>query len=270
MGIGTAIGIGTGIAGTAVSGVEANKAANTQANAANQAAQLQAKSAADALAFEKQQYATQQANQAPWLASGTQALGQLQSMPSFQGPGADFTQDPGYQFRVAQGLKAIQNSAAARGGALSGGTLKGITDYSSGAASQEYNNAFNRSLSTYQTNQNALLSRAGLGQNATQQLGQAGTAAAGQVAGTTLTAGEQQAQDLQNAAAATASGYAATGNVAAEIPGQVNNTLLYSQIAKLLPQNGASGGNPYGALQTNPAYTGVDLTQLQPIQQAVV
>lgn len=57
---------------------------------------------------------------------------------------ADYQADPGYQFRLDQGNKAINNSAAARGGLLSGATMKAIADYNSGAASQEYGAAFNR------------------------------------------------------------------------------------------------------------------------------
>lgn len=57
---------------------------------------------------------------------------------------SDYEADPGYQFRLDQGNKAINNSAASRGGLLSGATLKAIADYNSGAASQEYGNAVNR------------------------------------------------------------------------------------------------------------------------------
>lgn len=54
------------------------------------------------------------------------------------------TDDPSYQWRVAQGLKALQGSAAANGTLLTGGTLKDILNYGQGAASQEYQNAFGR------------------------------------------------------------------------------------------------------------------------------
>ena len=54
--------------------------------------------------------------------------------------------DPGYQFRLQQGQKALETSAAARGGLLSGGTLKGIQDYAQGLASQEYGNVYARRL----------------------------------------------------------------------------------------------------------------------------
>jgi hypothetical protein len=251
MGIGTAVGIGAGALSSGIAAHEANNASNAQVSAANNAAALQKQSADEALAFQKQQFATEQQNQAPWLASGTQALSQLQSMAPFQGPGTDFTQDPGYQFRVSQGQKAIQNSAAARGGVLSGGTLKGISDYTSGAASDEYNNAYNRSLQTYDTNQNALLARAGLGQNATSQINNAASATGANVGSTLLQSGAQQAQDLQNAGAARASGYASTGNILSNgINGNVNNYLSYMQLRNMFPPGSTmSSGYPMGGYQ---------------------
>lgn len=54
------------------------------------------------------------------------------------------TSDPGYQFRVKEGQRAIENSAAARGALRTGATLKGLSDYNQNAASQEYGNVFNR------------------------------------------------------------------------------------------------------------------------------
>ena len=60
----------------------------------------------------------------------------------------DFTQDPGYAFRFSEGQKAIERSAAARGGLQSGSALKAAAQYGQEMGSQEYQNAFNR----YQTN----------------------------------------------------------------------------------------------------------------------
>lgn len=86
----------------------------------------------------------------------------------------DYQADPGYGFRLSEGLKAIQNSAAARGGLLSGAALKGISRYGQDLASNEYQNAYNR----YQANQanqyNRLANIAGLGQTANAALQQAG------------------------------------------------------------------------------------------------
>jgi hypothetical protein len=56
----------------------------------------------------------------------------------------DLQSDPSYQWRLGQGQQALERSAAARGGALSGGALKDLANYAQGAASQEYQNAYGR------------------------------------------------------------------------------------------------------------------------------
>ena len=67
---------------------------------------------------------------------------------------ADFTPemfkagvDPGYAFRLDQGLLGLDRQAAARGGLISGNALKAASGFAGEQASQEYNNAYNR----YQT-----------------------------------------------------------------------------------------------------------------------
>lgn len=57
--------------------------------------------------------------------------------------------DPGYAFREKQGMNALQNSAMARGGMMSGNTIKAAQDYGQNLASQEYGNAYNRSFNEY-------------------------------------------------------------------------------------------------------------------------
>jgi len=57
---------------------------------------------------------------------------------------ADFQADPGYAFRLSEGLKALDASAASRGGLLSGNALRSASDYGQKTASDEYLNAFNR------------------------------------------------------------------------------------------------------------------------------
>jgi len=64
---------------------------------------------------------------------------------------SDFQADPGYAFRLSEGMKALDRTAASRGGLLSGATLKGAQRYGSDLASQEYGNAYNR----FQTNRSA-------------------------------------------------------------------------------------------------------------------
>lgn len=101
---------------------------------------------------------------APYQAVGSTAAsglnGALQNPFQF-----NLSDDPGYQFRLAQGQKAIEQSAAARGGAVSGGALKALTQYGQGFASNEYQNAFAR----HQQQLQDLFQGAGLGLNASGQ-----------------------------------------------------------------------------------------------------
>lgn len=89
----------------------------------------------------------------------TTNLAGFQDMPAFN---ADMMKDdPGYQFRLDQGTRGVNNSAAAKGGLLSGAAAKALDQYNQDYASGEYNNAFNRyqttrgnTLQDYLTNQN--------------------------------------------------------------------------------------------------------------------
>lgn len=64
----------------------------------------------------------------------------------------DVTQqnDPGWQFRMREGLKAIERSAASKGTLLTGGTLKDLNAWAQQKASDEYSNVYNRALGEYQ------------------------------------------------------------------------------------------------------------------------
>lgn len=266
MGIGTTLGvIGGGLASAGIGAGASLSAGNTQANAAEQAQQLQAQEAQNALNFQEQQWNTQQQNEAPWLQAGQGAVSQLASLagpgglPSwdqtFQAPTAEqAAQTPGYQFQLQQGEQALQNSAAAKGGLLTGGTEKALDQYSQGLASTNYQQTYNNALQQYQqsynefqqnqANQfNRLASVAGLGQTAAGQLGQEGQAAAGNVGNISLTTGAQQGQDLQNAGAATASGYVGAGNAAS---GALGNLGQYALLSQLLGQQNYNPAD-YGA-----------------------
>lgn len=81
------------------------------------------------------------------------------SLPNFQTPSAfaptsaaDLGTDPGYAFRVGEGERGLEASAAARGVLNSGGTLKDIVNYGQNAASQEFQNVDTRRRNDYQMN----------------------------------------------------------------------------------------------------------------------
>lgn len=78
-----------------------------------------------------------------------------------------FFESPDYQFNLGEGQKAIDRSLAARGGALSGASVREGARYASGLASQQFGDYTNR-----------LLTIAGLGNAATSNVAQAGMNAA--------------------------------------------------------------------------------------------
>ena len=211
-------------------------------SAAKSAASQQAGAARDAAALQNEQYQQTRADQAPYMQAGYAALNQLAPMAAnYQAFGMDqYQQDPGYQFRLSEGQRALGRQAAARGGAVSGQSLKAMQDYAQNSASNEYNNAFNR----YQIERTARLaplqSLAGVGQTTGMQLGQTGAANAANV-GNLMTGG----------AAASAAGQVGAANA---LSGGLGTYMNYSQGNRLLDalqsnnlnrQYGAS--NVYGA-----------------------
>lgn len=73
--------------------------------------------------------------------------------PAYASPsGESVLNEPGYKFRVGEGERALQNSAAARGVVNGGATLKDILAYGQNYASNEYNAADQRERTNYMTN----------------------------------------------------------------------------------------------------------------------
>ncbi len=237
------------IAGGFISAGGARDAARTQADAANNAAALQ-----------KEQFDQQMALQEPYRQAGLTGQNRLMELLGLGGnTGAagygqysrdfgmqDFQQDPGYQFRLGEGLKAMSRQAGARGGLISGQTMKGLEDYRQASASQEYGNAFNR----YQTNRANQLQPLGSlmssGQAAaSNQAGQAGQygANAGNLmmqAGQANAAGQMgAANSIGNALSSSASAY---GNYLQSSQNQANfNRMFPSSVSNFnVPLPGAT------------------------------
>ena len=196
------MGIEAAIIGSAVlGGVASNKAARTQASAADRAAELQRQVADQQIALQREQFDRQVELQTPFREAGVRALPELEAASRYTNFGADqFTADPGYGFRLAEGQKALDRQAAARGGLISGGALKAAQRYGQEMGSQEYTNAFNRYQTERQARLNPLQSLAGVGQTAVGQLGAAGQA---------MTTGSTSALGTYGAGASEAGGQAA-------------------------------------------------------------
>lgn len=206
------------------------------ANSASNAADVQAGAADRAAALQKEQFDRQVELQTPWREAGQRALGKLEAASDYTPFGMDqFQADPGYAFRLSEGQKALDRSAAARGGLISGSALKAATRFGQDMGSQEYTNAFNRYQAERQARLGPLQSLAGVGQTSANMLGQAGQAYA-TGAGEALGAGAQ----------ARASGYMGAANA---ISGGVNQYMNYNQnqaqnslLQQVLTQRGGYGG----------------------------
>ena len=120
--------------------------------------------------------------------------------------------DPGYQFRLQQGMKAVQQSAAAGGALGSGGALKALTQYGQGFASNEYQNAFNR----HQTQLQNLFQGAGLGLQATGQNAGLQSGVVGQQVGNLTNNSNLTAQILGQDSTLASQNYTGAGNAQAE------------------------------------------------------
>lgn len=186
MGIFSAIGTGVGALfggpagasiggalGGAIDGNQDKKAAQGAANAANAGQQSQ-------IDLQRRMYEEGVARQQPFYQAGVNALpGYLSGI----GQGgelvrgftqADYQADPGYAFRMSEGMKGLERSAAARGGLLSGSTLKGIQRFGQDLASQEYSNAYNRFRDTQSLRRNALAGVTGFAPTAANAMGNLG------------------------------------------------------------------------------------------------
>lgn len=113
----------------------------------------------------------------------------------------DFRADPGYQFQLQEGLNAIQNSAAARGGLESGRAMKEMQRYGQGLADQTYNQWYGRRAGEFGSYANRLGSQYGNQFNrlaALSGIGQTATGATSQLGQNQLAMQQQGTQNLMN------------------------------------------------------------------------
>lgn len=238
--VATAI-IGGSVLAAAANIYGANKAASAQKSAAGKAADTA-----------MNMYNTTRSDLLPYRAIGSDAGNRLGSrLDDLTAPivmdQAALEQTPGYQFARTQGLKAVQNSAAARGLGVSGAALKGAANFATGLADQTYKTQFDIA-NINQTNAfNRLKSLIDTGQNASAQTGSAGTAAANTAAGAAISGGNAAA------AAANATG-SAIGNVGNNIAGFAAYKGLYGGGSSGSPGN--YGGSPESNVNLNPATYG--------------
>lgn len=284
------MGIETAILGSAIiGGISSSSAASAQKKASQSATNATVQANRENIEYQKWLYSDQKEQAAPWYNAGVDAITQLQQAiqngtynldmskidqktytPNVFSGNIDLTQDPSYQFRLKQGVDALDMSAASKGMLQSGAQEKAITQYGQDLASQEYGNVFNRALQVNQTNNadalnavqvnnasnlntlnllsgelnnrfNRTASVAGTGQNALNTITNAAQNMGTAVGASTLNTGNALATNAINQGNATASLY---GNLATTGNQAIQNYLSYS----MFNNGGARGGSGTGTV----------------------
>lgn len=201
------------------------------AKASSDAAEIQANAGKDALGLQRYIYEDSKALNKPFYDTGVKGITRMSELLGLSGdkktPGygelmrpfdlvADYEQDPGYMFRVAEGNKALDRSAAAKGGYNSGRAAKDLMRFGQGEASQEFGNSWNRWKSNQTDKFNRMASVAGIGQTAASQVGNAGQ-----------NYGQQAGQTMQGIGNAQAAGRVGSANAWTNAIGQ--GVSMYNQ-----------------------------------------
>lgn len=163
--------------------------------ASGEASDAQSEAAANAQALERETQQQIRGDLAPYRDAGSRALGYYEDFLGANG--ADrrteahdlFRSSPGYQFAQDEGIRATEGGAAARGGLLSGGTLKALQDRGMGLADQTSGSYLDR-----------FLGLANMGQNSAAQTGQFSAGSAARQGGYITDAGAAQAGGYLSAA----------------------------------------------------------------------
>jgi hypothetical protein len=217
---------GAVVTSAVIGSAASSKAASAQAGAANRASDLQ-----------YQQYQEDVARQKPFYDVGVNALPELVEASKYTPFGMDqYKQDPGYAFRLAEGQKALDRMAAARGKGFSGESLRAAERYGQEMGSQEYMNAFNRYQTERAARLNPLQSMTGMGQTTANTLGTMGANMATNVG-----------QNYQSAANARASGYVGGANAATSGLGTYLNYTGNQNLVNSLRGGGGMGGTQNAA-----------------------
>ena len=199
--IGPAIGAAASLGSAYLGSQAANSAARTQANAADRAAQTIDNSSAEALALQRQIYDQNRADLAPWRDAGGNALARLMGQW-----GENYTASPSYNWRMSEGLRAVDAGMSARGLRNSTARDRAAARFADGLASQDYDQWWNRGAAL-----------AGVGQTATGQ-------------------GVAAGQNFANNASANMTG---TANSLAGIYGQAGNAAAAGQMGAANAWGGA-------------------------------
>jgi hypothetical protein len=217
-------------AGSAIGGLSqayaGSRAAGAQVDAADRAAALQER-IYNSMAARNQgaetlgNLARNRYGELVGLGPNTNAMGYGSAVQPFDM--SKFQADPGYNFRMSEGLKALDRQAAARGGLMSGAALKAAGRYGQESASQEFGNAYNRYRQNRQDQLEPLMYAMTGGTNATN----ATNTAMGNY-------GTNAANLMGQAGQATGAGYLGAGNSLIILFGALNQQYNTNQMMDIL------------------------------------
>jgi len=235
-----AISTGTGLA---IAGGASLLGGMMGADAAKDAAAMQVAGGDRALAQQLRMFELGREDLEPYRELGYVALRDIQDMlPYFTrqfGPEqlAQYL-DPSMDFRMRYGTKATERLGNVGGSAISGNTLRALTEFGQDLASTEYANAFNRAQTEPTNIFNRLSNIAGLGQNAVNTGVQAQQAF-----------GNQASNIITGQAAAGAAGQVGAANAYSGALGNMGNlafmsSLMRPQAVAAAPTTGAAMSTP--------------------------
>lgn len=219
------------IAGSSLLGVGASVAgARSQSKAAAASTSTQLQMSREAREYDEDVRNQNRRDAKPWTDAGKKALRELVAelgRGDYSLDDWEFEADPGYDFRKAEGQKAIENSAAARGMQLSGRTLKSLDAWTQDYASGEYDRAYRREASNRQNKFNMKANIAGAGQIAQSRVAADASSGAANVTGIMRGTAVNVGNNMLRAGEAKAGMY---GDIAAGANRGISNYLLYNQL----------------------------------------
>ena len=199
------------------------------------------------LALQREMFNKQIELQEPWRAAGVNALTKMNLGDYSQTPQFAFNYnqntDPGTQFRLQQGLNAMNATAAARGGLISGNALKAGQNYGQAQGSQEYQNAFNRYITGY----NADVSRANNMYNRVSNIAGTGQTTSNALAQMAGNYGQNASNTTMQGSANRANSELQLGNIRGSQYGNIGNAI--GQVCGMFAGSSMFGGG-------TPSYSG--------------
>lgn len=225
--------IGSAAIGAAASGSAASKAAKAETNAANQATQVandhynQIRSDLSPFTTQGQKAFGQAGDYAGGYgnSAASQATGYANKLVTGTGGSqqAALEQTPGYQFTLSQGLKAVGNANATRGG---GAFARGAANFATQTANGTYGDQVTRAV------QNANLQNQAFGDQYNRLLGQAqlGENAAAQTGAYGVQTAQNVGNNITSAGNATAANQIATGNAIGGVASSIPSALIFNKL----------------------------------------